>query len=401
MRNAAGRFYGRATLPLVATSPRPTQDWDRNWFGLFPRMDKATTYTHDLPQGPDSLAQVGEKRFAAHESLARGKPAGYPIPESYFQGRYWRLNADPLFQISFDVRLAALLSGGGSAFPMQFDLGALLHPVERMSLVANVGARGRAGGFQETVEDPESPYLREGYLLLHELPYGIYAKGGRFVPAYGLRLDDHTSFIRRQFDLDGSLPEVRVTGVEVGASPNYPFLNLSWFRTNPATEPPPAFDIFDVGPGWGMAANLGIRELGWSLGGSAMVRRNSASPEEEATMGGAYGVFNLWHYARSVPLTGQAEFDQGSFTSPSGRKRTARAFFTEIDYLLGNGLNLLAEYDWEDPDIEVEGDAAQRLAIGVQFTPYPGITLDTRLRGLVPAEGASGGDVFLQLHLWY
>jgi hypothetical protein len=118
-------------------------------------------------------------------------------------------------------------------------------------------------------------------------------------------------------------------------------------------------------------------------------------------MGGLYGVFNLWHYARSIRLTGQAEFDQGSFTSPSGRTRTARAFFTEIDYLLGNGLNLLAEYDWEDPDREVKGDAAQRLAIGVQITPYPGITLDTRFRALFPAEGASGGDIFLQLHLWY
>jgi hypothetical protein len=399
MRNAAGRFYGRSTLPLVATSPRPTQDWDRNW--LFHRMDKATTYTHDLPLGPNDLAQVGEEQFAARDPLEPGKPLGYPIPRSYFQGRYWHLNADPLFRFGFDVRLAALLSDRSSVFPMQFDLSVLLHPVEHVSLLADVGARGRAGGFQETVEDPETPYLREGYLLLHELPYGIYAKGGRFVPSYGLRIPDHTSFVRRRFDLDGALPEVRVTGVEAGASPNYPFLNLSWFETNPATQPPPAFDIFDVGPGWGMAANLGFREVGWFLGGSGMIRRNQEAPEEEADMVGVYGGYNVWRYAPKVPLTLQGEIDQGRFTSASGRKRTARAVLAEADYLLGNGLNLLAKYDWEDPDTEVAQDAASRITVGAQLTPYPGITLDARIRTLFPSGGQADSDIFLQLHLWY
>ena len=58
MRNASGRFYGRATLPMVATSPRPTADWDRNFPGVG-RRDRATTYLHDLPQGPSTFEESG------------------------------------------------------------------------------------------------------------------------------------------------------------------------------------------------------------------------------------------------------------------------------------------------------------------------------------------------------
>ena len=51
MRTTTGRYYGRATLPVIATSPRPQDDWNRNFPGLG-RRDKATPYNGDLPAGP-------------------------------------------------------------------------------------------------------------------------------------------------------------------------------------------------------------------------------------------------------------------------------------------------------------------------------------------------------------
>ena len=400
MRNASGRFYGRATLPAIATSPRPTADWDREVMKVFYRKDKATTYSSDLPLGPDTYEESLDPKYAPHDFWARGRPAGTPARQSFFRGRYGAINADPMLRVGWDVRMALLLSRSAVAFPMQVDLGMAFHPVEHLTLLANTGARGRTNGIGDVVDDPRTPYLREGYVLLHELPYLAYAKAGRFVPSYGLRLDDHTSFIRRRFELDGSLPETRVTGVEIGAAPNYPFVNLSWFKTKARDTAPAAFDPFDVDEGWGSAVNLGYRSEGWSAGASAMFRRRPLTEGGDADTYGIYVAVNPWFYSRGIPLTYQAEVDRGTRARLSGLEATGLALYQELDWSVGNGLNLLLSHEWEDPDREVKDDAAHRVGLGWQLTPVPGVTLDTRLRGLLPAGGEGGVDGFVQLHLW-
>jgi hypothetical protein len=360
-------------------------------------MDPATTYADSLPLGPDTEQDVPD--FTPHDFWARGRAMGY-VSQRYFQGRYGDLNADPMIRFGWDLRVALLVSQGTLAFPMQGDYELAFHPFERFTVMANVGSRGRTGGIQEVLDDPSTPYLREGFVLVHELPYRAYAKAGRFVPAFGLRLDDHTSFIRRQFDLDSSLPESRVTGVEIGASPNYPSVNLSVFRTN-KTAVSSAFDLFDTGDGSGMALNAGYRELGWSLGASFMTRDQSLGGGARATTFGVYGVVNPWFYKRSLPLTYQAEVDYGKADRPGGSTEAAKmAVYHELDWLAGNGLNFLVKHDWEEPDTEVKDDEAHRVSAGVQFTPVPGVTVDGRFRVLMPAGGETGTDFFLQLHLW-
>jgi hypothetical protein len=323
-----------------------------------------------------------------------------PSKLSLLQGRYGGPNADPLFRIGWDVRLAALVSQGGVVFPMQVDLPVALHPVEHVTLLANTGARGRTRGIQEVVDDPRTPYLREGFLLLHETPFGTYLKAGRFVPAYGLRLDDHTSAIRRQFELDSSLPESRVSGVELGIAPNYPYLNVSWFRSQARDVPPAAFDILDADQGNGTAINAGFRELGFSIGASFMNRTRSPDNGGDAVVYGLQAAFNPWFYSRGLPFTYQVEIDRGRRESPGGRRSTGYALYHELDWQAANGLNVLVKHDWEDPDREVRNDASHRLELGAQLTPIPGITLDSRIRALLPAGGEGGADLFLQLHFW-
>ena len=399
MRNASGRFYGRSTLPMIATSPRPTADWDRNFPGVG-RRDRATTYSNDLPLGPNTFEESLAYKDSISDRLAWGTSYGGPTPYSFFQGRYGTINADPVFQIGLDVRLAALFSGGLLAFPMQLDVPMRLHPVRHLTLFVNTGVRGRSSGYSDTFDDSHTPYFREAFVLASELPYQAYVKGGRFVPAYGLRLDDHTSRIRREFELDAALPESRVTGVEVGAAPNYPFLNLSWFKMASRTRTPDAWNIFDVDEGWGTALNLGYRSEGWALGGSALLRRRPIDEGGDTSTYGVYGVFNPWYYARNVPLTYQAEFDYGSWQRLSGMTANHAVFYQELNWLAFNGLNLLAAYDWADPDREVKDDEFYRISGGFQITPIPGATIDTRVRALVPAAGGAGADLFIQFHVW-
>lgn len=400
MRNVVGRFYGRSTLPMIALSPRPTSDWDRN-VPYFGRRDRATTYTHDLPLGPNNLEQSLSYADSVDDRWAWGEPAGGATTHGYWPGRYGALRADPLFRVGFDLRLATLLSGTVIYFPMQVDVPAQFHPVHHLTLFANVGARGRPSGYSDTFDDDHSPYLREAFLMLHEMPYQGYAKAGRFVPSFGLRLDDHTSRIRREFELDGALPESRVSGVEVGAAPNYPVVNVSWFRMASRTRAPDAWDIFDVDDGWGAAANVGWRDMGWSLGGSGLWRRRPLVEGGDTSTYGVWGSFNPWYYWRGVPLTWQGELDFGKFRRASGLETDKLAAYAEIDWLVFNGITLLVAYDWADPDREVKDDENHRVQAGGQLIVIPGVTVDGRLRGLIPAtEGGRDYDMFIQLHIW-
>ena len=399
MRTAAGRFYGSATLPMIATNPRPTQDWDA-WIGKFLwRKDRETTFNDSLPEGPVDYAASKEPRFVSHDRAAIGAPIGGSSIHAPFRGRYFNLNADPLLRASWDLRVALLVAQGALFFPMQADVALALHPVEHVTFLGNVGARGRSTGLSDTIDDPSTPYLREGFVLLHEAPGNAYVKAGRFVPQFGLKIDDHTAQNRRAFEQDGSVPDARVTGVEFGANPNYPYANVSWFRSTSAARVPSAFDLFDTDDTHGMAVNAGYRELGWGAGASALLHRRAPADGGDATSFALHGAFNPWFYRRGLPLTYQAEYDWGRWERTSGRETSRRGFWQELDWRAGNGVNLVLAQDWADPDTEVKDDHAYRVTAGVQVTPYTGITLDLRARALFPSSGASGADLFTQIHL--
>ena len=400
MRTTAGRYYGRATLPMIATSPRPFDDWDRNFPGLG-RRDRATPYDDYLPVGPANFEDATAYNDSIHDTWAWGTPKG-ATRYGPFNGRYSKLNADPILRIGGDFRFATLISDEALMFPMQFDVGTVVHPVHHVTALMNIGARGQSSGYSDTIDDSHSPYFRELFLMTSEWPYQAYAKAGRFVPSYGLRLDDHTNRIRREFELDGSLPESRVTGVEVGAVASYPFLQASWFEMASKYEEPDPWDIFDVDGGWGAALNLGVREFGWSVGASTLVRRRSLDDGGDTDTYGLYGSFNPWYYADRIPLTLQGEVDFGTFQRISGNEAEKLVWYSEFGWLLWNGFNMILAYDWADPDRDVIDDQSGRLQFGGQWIVIPGVTFDGRVRYLdVATDTGDDTDLFLQMHIWF
>lgn len=400
MRTTAGRYYGRATLPMIATSPRPMDDWDRNFPGVG-RRDKATPYNDYLPVGPANLAEATAYRDSLHDKWAWGLPKG-ETPNAPFPGRYATLNPDPILRIGADLRFATLMSQGTLMFPMQFDIGTAFHPIHHATVLMNIGARGQSSGYSDTIDDSHSPYFRELFAMTSEWPYQAYAKAGRFVPSYGLRLDDHTSRIRREFELDGSLPDSRVLGVEVGAVASYPFLQASYFKLSSKYQEPDPWDIFDVDDGWGAALNTGWRSLGWSIGGSAMIRRRPLDQGGDTDTYGLYGSFNPWFYSERIPLTLQGEIDFGTVQRISGLQADKLVWYGELDWPIWNGVNLLVAYDWADPDRDVFDDQSGRYQFGGQLVIIPGVTFDGRVRFLdVAAPEGDGADLFMQMHVWF
>jgi hypothetical protein len=401
MRTTAGRYYGRATLPMIAFSPRPMDDWDRNFPGLG-RRDRGTPYDDYLPVGPANFEAATAYKDSIHDKWAWGIPKG-ETRDGPFAGRFAELNPDPVLRIGGDLRFATLFEDGATLmFPMQFDIGTVLHPIHHATFLMNVGSRGRASGYSDTIDDSHTPYFRELFAMTSEWPYQAFAKAGRFVPSYGLKLDDHTNRIRREFELDGSLPESRVLGVEVGAAAAYPFLQASYFKMKSKYEEPDQWDIFDVDDGWGTAFNFGWRDFGWSAGASALMRRRPLDEGGDTETFGLYGSFNPWHYWEHIPVTLQGEIDVGTVQRSSGHEADQLVWYGELGWLIWNGVNVIVAYDWTDPDRDVIDDHSGRIQFGGQLIVIPGVTFDGRVRHLdVATEEGGGTDLILQMHIWF
>jgi hypothetical protein len=117
-------------------------------------------------------------------------------------------------QIGGNVRLAALANDIGAsegvemaAFPMQLDL-TLRFATGAWSVVGTIGARGRvrsgtSAGMDSPASEVPEPSLasyvisREHYAMWRPAEQGAYARIGRFAAPYGLRLADHTAYVRR------------------------------------------------------------------------------------------------------------------------------------------------------------------------------------------------------------
>lgn len=386
LRTVSGRFFGQATLPMFYATHRGYKDWKRH---LIKYIGKLET---------DRKNRVADP--------AVGTPIGGSAKMAFDQGRYAGLNADPLLLFGLDVRFASWVSDELKLFPMQLDAHVALHPVKHLTFMATGGILARSGGVDQTFLGRAFFGLKEAFVMLHELPYLAYIKAGRFLPNFGTNTDDHTSPIRRDFELDGGVLHSRVTGVELGINPNYPYLYVSVFRPNQrhsptqlsAGEQPPFFGV----DGWGMAASAGWRDLGWQLGASTMVRRRAIADGGNTTSYSLQWGFNPWFYNDHIPLTfvGEASFGTRQREN-STTEAWQLAIYQRIDYLLFNGLNLLFKYDYSDPDLEVAGDHSHRFSAGVDWIALPGLGVRAQGRVSLQANGQLGVDGLFYLRGWW
>ncbi|MFT4626843.1 MAG: hypothetical protein ACI8PZ_005523 [Myxococcota bacterium] len=382
LRTVSGEFYGQSTLPMFLPSHRGWEDWERGPFWTSP----------------------DEKRSNKVPDLAWGSPAGEPTVNTWDQARYAGLNADPALSLGIDARVAAWLMGDGEAsvFPMQFDTHAAVHPIERVTVAATAGVIADKQGFGATFERNTAFAVKDVYAMVHELPYMTYVRAGRFVPPFGTRTEDHTSPIRRDFELDGSTMHSRVTGVELGFAPNYPYAQVAVFRPGPRDDGllgDGAVPVLGV-PGIGVAASAGYRDLGWQLGASAMLKRRPFEFGGDTESVSLQGAFNPWYYTRAVPLTFLGEYAVGRRQNPwTGGPQSHVAGMLEADLLVFNGLNLRLKYDFSDPDTVVGGDQRQTVGLGADVHLMTNTTVTGQVR-VDPNGGDPAYDAILFLHLW-
>jgi len=285
-------------------------------------------------------------------------------------------------------------------FQMQGDLYVNLRLAKKVSLFLN---KGLYSGF-------------EIFGLLNILPAKGYLKVGKFLPDYGTRLDDHTTFIRTYTGFSPELGRPELTGGEAAISPG------------PITITGGVYNSVDAygSSGTGKMAYMGRIEgmfgiadhVNLSLGGnyfgngtlpSSVVTRIASdvgvnlSPSgslAENTLMGGFGSFSY----HDLTIFGEVDLMQ---TKAAETTTKGLITYVEADYPVVTGVDLKASYDFYDPDKDVKSGAISRYSGGLEFFPIAGVEVRPLYRWVkrqdVPAEQgeASWSEFQMLVHFYF
>lgn len=197
---------------------------------------------------------------------------------------------------------------------------------------------------------PGPASTREALALIEGLPLSGYAKAGKFLLPYGLRLQDDAEFIRAQTGFSYQTPD---QGIEVGFEPGA----LSFFiaMSNGTAGAP------EDNNGKQFTSTLAIVQRRFRLGGSAS--RNEGGRLARRDVFGGFAGFAVG------PLSVLGEVDQIVERRPSGEDLKQLAGYVEGDFLAAKGVNAKVTYGYFDKNLDVAEDQRVRLRFGLELFP--------------------------------
>jgi hypothetical protein len=187
------------------------------------------------------------------------------------------------------------------------------------------------------------------------LPASGYFKIGRFTPPYGWRLEDHTAFVREALGYF-TPPAHTDVGVEIGIFPGSASLALAAMNGAPgATRDADGSRTYFVRAE--QRIRLGAARV--AIGGSFL------EDEGERISDRAGGPFASISLGR-LTWIGECDWKRNA----SG-ETTAFVTSHELSGRLVQGLDLIATYDFLDPNLDARTGARRRLGFGVDSLPLP------------------------------
>lgn len=239
----------------------------------------------------------------------------------------------------------------------------------------------------------------EAYGLGWVLPLSGYVKAGRFTPVFGWKFADHNMFNREELWFDQ--PFNTDAGIEIGVYPQHLGVWASVLNGEPGTNT--GWDTNrELAYNGGALVRFGVGAVGLGIGGS--IWHNPKEPVSgstgKRTAGGAYGYVN---YGRFNWLW---EVDASRLLPPGAPAETKLITSHEVSVQVHQGFDVLANYNYVDPDLDLQTGTRSRYGLGVDVIPTPFV----QLQGVVNLfRGDAGPDVSnpdfvrteLQLHLFY
>jgi hypothetical protein len=197
---------------------------------------------------------------------------------------------------------------------------------------------------------PGPTSAREAFALIEGLPLNGYAKAGKFLLPYGLRLQDDAEFIRSRTGFSYKTPD---QGIEVGFEPGA----LSFFV---------AMSNGSVGAaennnGKQFTSTLAIVKRPFRLGGSAS--RNEGNGLARRDVFGGFAGFAVG------PFSVLGEVDQIAERFPSDTTLKQLAGYVEGDFLAAKGVNAKVTYGYFDQNLDVPEDQRVRWRFGLELFP--------------------------------
>lgn len=256
-----------------------------------------------------------------------------------------------------------------SFFPMQSDLYVAVSPTDHLTLYLQDGAGG----------------TRDYFGLIRNLPYNSYIKVGQFIPPYGLKLDDHTSFIRDKLQL-GVLDQD--AGVEAGFADGHFFGHAAVINGNPG-----AATTSDNNRKKGLSGTAGFRSPYVTVGGSYYTNHGLS---DERNYTGGYAMAHYWR------LAWLGEWDMVRVTDLNlDTRKTGNVMYQELDLSPTDGIVLKAKYDRYDPDRTESKDELQRYTAGLDIYPYPYTEVSAQYRRNLEHPALRNDEWFVLLHLFF
>lgn len=257
-------------------------------------------------------------------------------------------------------------------FEMQGDIYLDFHVARKIHMFINKGLRN---GF-------------EIFGLADVLPASGYVKIGKFLPDFGTRIDDHTTYIRTYTGFTPEFtPRPELTGMEAAISPG-PFTVTGGVYNaaddiGAATQKQKAF----------LGRAEGMFELGEKthLGLGANVFSRQTVLGYTTSLMGALGSFSYLNYT----LFGEADIIKNNGNSGVD----GFVSYAELDAMVVQGLDLKLAYDFYDPDKNLKTGSLSRYSFGFEFFPIGGVEVRPIYR--IIKDGTTGHEFDLLVHFYF
>ncbi|MEO6057821.1 MAG: hypothetical protein ABIQ49_13380 [Gemmatimonadales bacterium] len=243
--------------------------------------------------------------------------------------------------------------------------------------------RDRIAVYIDQTVGPNRAVARELFALIEKLPWNGYAKAGKLLVPYGLRLKDDEEFVRAETGFNYDTPD---QGVELGVEPGPWSAVLA--LTNGSVGAP------ENNSGKLASAVVSYIRSRYRIGLSGS--RNTGDGVRRDAYGG-FGGLRLG----PVGILGEADFVEDRL--PQSAPRRQFLGFVEGDLALRPGLNAKLTYGYQDRNRDVSEDQRVRWRFGLEAFPNPFLQLSGFyvLDEDIPQATGDLDRIFLELRLHF
>lgn len=293
-----------------------------------------------------------------------------------------------------DFRVAGLASDAGptsgaelAAFPMQADL-TVRGGLDNLWVLATVGYRGTArrpaSQLSSAAPSPLSAFVSREHYVLWKPTGDTYLRLGRFFAPFGLRLADHTAYVRRY--LGYNLLE-ETYGLSGGLVNDTWEIHGTAFAPNPL-QPPARSEA-------GASLLAEVRPGPAAIGLSA---RAGFGRDSRRLTGGVHG--KLWLSNANLLWMLEVDGTRESFTAAPGADRWQLTAYTGPVWLPIRGVYVGVAYELFDENLPVRGVERHALGAWVSYLPWAHVEVMLSARAQLIGASDRAWNTLLQLHYY-